>query len=869
MAEEAHEGEVEAYEQDWYRSLKALAEHQERIEQAGPQDQERAAGDPGDLLTMEGGHAPSEPGASPFSQQSPEGRRRALEEAAERGLTDELLPSVRDLLLDPDPEIRTLCLRALATRPSDVDHDTVSRALLDPEDRVRAAAVYLAAAMSAPKLTELVPLLSITSPPESRRAAFTVLPTLIRRPAGLGPEGSELLYSTVADLDPLAEASDPAGLAEIARAIGLDRLVELASDAGVPAHRRIGAAHLLLAEGSSVALQAVAGLTADEDERIRAAGTRAGERASAPPAAPRVPHLVVPPAGEDAAAATDPTRPLTTPAAPPGAPSTSATGHTQAPGVPVEPGTSGVERAAGSEMIAALARTLHDPDDGVRNRARRTLVELNRDSVLAWARDALTAGGPEDAVLASWVAERVLLAELAPELLHRGSDPTVEDRGPFVDALSSFSLGAETLHNLLEGAEASRRATAIRLLWHAASRAVLPALRPHLVDADDAVRAVALEILGESADPGTIEAAERAFGADPSASVRIAALGVIAGADGHRRLASLEQALRDPDPDVRLAALRTLPRDLGEDADALLLQALADPEKRAATVTALMECVPERVEQLALARIRSLDPEERLLAVDVVGRLGTDSGTRAALETLQDPSVDVRKAAAHALAALRDPATVNALGAALRDPESSIRIEAVRALGVIDHEGVLSFLVSALSDPDPAIRRTASEVMTTWSSPAVARRLAGVLANPDLRQQAEDLLTRMGPSATELLVDVALHGDTGVRAVAGQLLSNISGLERFLERLSSVHPDQRLRALEALGVIGGPDAVTGMTRAVSDPDPRVRQRAIELLGSLGDPGAIEAVERAVHGDPVPEVAAAAVEALRRLRGEVA
>jgi HEAT repeat protein len=1037
MPEEQGPDEVEAYEQDWYRSLRALAEHNERMGLTPIDDAER---DQGALLTIDG---QAGPGGTAFSQLDAEARKEVLVEAARSGLADELLASVRDALLDPDPEIRRLSLDALATRPADVDRQTVSRSLRDPDDEVRAAAVRLAAAGSTPNIVELVPLTSAGAGTRTRDATLAVLPGLIRRPAGLGPEAAAALFAIAAGLEPAEPRADHQAFGEIARAMGLERLVEIATDPAGEPDRRLGAANLLLVEGTTDRLAALTRLTIDEDERLRAVGLLAVERASqepnqpegivpaaersagpaaaptgeasatggpaapweegseasgplreslAPSADPRSDATTEPPtrAGEPSPAvepsalaqhlepgSTEPRRapggpsggsPGTTDAAPheplspqavpgpeaglprgepagsgaelpspsvapetepapsseppteagtlataaddppPGTPTGSAPAAQTGPDphVAVPPGpepaspqtppppaahvdpprsaamptagqptavpgpqAGGVEHEAGSEMVAALARALHDPDDGVRNRARRTLAELDRGGVLAWARGALASGDPDEAVLAAWVAERVALAELAADLLHHAADPVARDRGPFVDALASFSMSQEHLRELLETSDPSRRASVARVLWDAASRAILPALRPHLTDADEDVRAVTLEILGESADPGAIEAAERAFASDPSSAVRTASIRVIAGADGHRRRAALEQAIRDPDPDVRYAALETLPKGLGEEADELVLRALADPEQRARTIEALRVSNPERLEQLALSRARALDPAERELAVGVLARLGTEQGTGAAMQALNDPSVEVRRAAAAALAGLRDPGSVKALGAALRDPEPAIRIEAVRALGLIDHESVLHHLVASLGDPDPSVRRVASEVLTTWHSPAVARRLAEVLANPQLRDQAADLLSRMGGAATELLVDVALYGDEGVRSIAGQLLDRIVGEERFLERLSSIDPEQRLRAIEALGVIGGPAAVAGVIRSTADPEPTVRLRAVELLGTSGDARAIEPVERCAVGDPVPEVATAAQAALRRLRGEAA
>jgi hypothetical protein len=224
----------------------------------------------------------------------------------------------------------------------------------------------------------------------------------------------------------------------------------------------------------------------------------------------------------------------------------------------------------------------------------------------------------------------------------------------------------------------------------------------------------------------------------------------------------------------------------------------------------------------------------------------------------------VRALAATALGSMGETEKSRYLRPLLRDPDPGVRSGAVKALGVIDNEGVLGFLVSALQDPEPAVQGVASEVLTQWSSPAVAKRLAGVLAAPGLRAAATELLVKIGPSSVELLIDVLLHGAPEVGPVVGDLLRNIVGLGELVGRLGSMEADARLRAVEAIGAIGGPEAVDALVEVLSDPDERIRVRSTQLLAKLGDPRAAEAIARTVLQDSVPEVAAAAEVAVARL-----
>ncbi|HWO71832.1 MAG TPA: HEAT repeat domain-containing protein [Actinomycetota bacterium] len=491
---------------------------------------------------------------------------------------------------------------------------------------------------------------------------------------------------------------------------------------------------------------------------------------------------------------------------------------------------------------------------------------------------------------------------MARDLIERAIGLPLEARQPLLRALQALaSTRSGELEGVLGRIAPERRPDAVRLLWEAAGPSAMPLLRSALVDPTPAVRIAVLEVLRGTGEPAAVEAATAALAADSAPAVREAAVRLLADAPPARRIECLDRALLDPDPAVRATAVELLPAGAGREAAGPLLRALSDPDqdvRRAAArhvaalpeedlplvwsallsaspelreqVVAVMErSAPDRLARLAIERVAAPEPEQRLLAVELLGRAGagTPEAVGAAIQALQDVRSEVRRAAAAALASLRSPEAVPALGRSLGDPDPEVRAGAVRALGVIDDEAVLGFLVTALKDPDPEVRRTASEVLTEWSSPAVAKRLAEVLEHPELRGQARELLVKMGPSAVELLVDVLLQASPAVRPEIGRLLERIAGRERFVERLSSIDPDQRLRALQALAAIGGADLVPALLRALADPDERVRILAADLLAEAGDASAVEPLRRTSLSDPVPEVVRAAERALARLRPE--
>ena len=781
-----------------------------------------------------------------LAARDPDERRRALRELTERGPAEGELEQVVGLLLDPDQEVRRLALEVLSNRADRVDDATIKQALMDPADGVRAAAVRLASERGSRDLVLLAPLVAARRWPLTQAAALELLPELLASTSNLGETELDLLLTSIGEMDSPPTPAEGTSIARLSRAIGISRLVGSLS---LPDVRRLGAVRILVeGEEAPEILRALATLVSDPLDEIREVAEVAAD------AIARTDESAVAGsefAGDDALA-------------------------------PVE-----------AERIASLARSLHDADEAVRYLARSSLGGVERGRVLAWAREAVRTGDVETASAAAETVGALRLYEIGLEILNRAMELPLEARDPFLKALARMRL--DELIGLLGQVDESRKPEAIRVLWSASGPTVMPYLRGHLDDSSVPVRMAVLEVMGESGDPSYVDIARFVLETDQSAPLRAAAVHVIARANIDTS-AAMTRAMADLDPVVRAAALDELAPGLGREADPFLLQGLSDGEesvRRAAmnqlatkedsdhefVWSALRQCRPEErtelgsvfshsndaaLTELALKHHASPDQEERVLALELAGWSGSQACLEASIQSLQDPVPAVRAAAASALGRLRDTSAVQALGNAIGDSFPEVRVEAVRALGVIDDEAVLGFLVAALQDNDAGVRTVASEVLTQWSSPAVAKRLAGVLAVPNLRDAATDLLRKIGPSSQELLIDVLLHGTPEVVPIVGGLLRDLVGVARLADRLTSTEADARLRAVEAIGAIGGPEAVDALIGVLSDPDERIRLRATQFLATLGDPRGADAIVAAVLNDPVPEVVAAAEGALYRL-----
>ena len=97
-----------------------------------------------------------------------------------------------------------------------------------------------------------------------------------------------------------------------------------------------------------------------------------------------------------------------------------------------------------------------------------------------------------------------------------------------------------------------------------------------------------------------------------------------------------------------------------------------------------------------------------------------------------------------------------------------------------------------------------------------------------------------------------------VKALAAAGAASIPELTALLTNRA---PDVRAAAIEALGTLGGPQAVSALQGVRNDPDPYVRLRAAVALAQAGDPDALSSVTTALN-HPVADIRLTAAEAFR-------
>jgi len=244
-------------------------------------------------------------------------------------------------------------------------------------------------------------------------------------------------------------------------------------------------------------------------------------------------------------------------------------------------------------------------------------------------------------------------------------------------------------------------------------------------------------------------------------------------------------------------------------------------------------------------------------ARDAIDALGAAGGAGAdALRQYIRRSPDSERLEAAAILALAPHATRDDLPwlkDRLRSPSKFLRAASSTALGKAGHPGALSDLAEAVKDPEPLVRATAAKALGQIGTPWGIQQLLAMLDDPS------PLVTSM--AAWGLGKANCRDAVAALRRVARRPSSDESLRARFGE----VYGRPNLAAIEALGRIGGDDAVAALRESLESNSWPVRAMAAQAIGATRTPSpeAAQVLEKHLD-DPVNLVRAEVFLALKAL-----
>ena len=475
--------------------------------------------------------------------------------------------------------------------------------------------------------------------------------------------------------------------------------------------------------------------------------------------------------------------------------------------------------AIGARDAAALlaSRACDDAEPLVRLSALRSLSRLEASLSVEQLGDALAHPLLRSSalLLLGWSDDRG-----AEETLLKGlASPSRSAREAAMEALVKRASLASPGEEELLGA---------RLRAGVADAPFLPDALRRLTDAPLTTRLVLVQFLGWLRRPECVIPLLEAARDEALAEVVLGAL-TGAGPEMEERIEGAWPTLSDA---TRLRAFALLGRTHGEIGDALLRRALGspDPAQRAVAANSLAArgttaALPALVTALRAATAEADEtgdegggPGELEHAIRTLLE-GADAALGDRVAALLEAQLDgapegFRLATARLLACIGRAEHQQRVELLLSDPSASVRRAAIEALAKVAPQQ-LELLRCALADESPQVRIGAAAALAASGDPGAVADLAGLL---------DDSEARVVVAALRALA-------TWARAVGSE---EAHGRALLLLSVGLAHGGSSgLAALDALGVIGGDDAVELAKDALGSSDPEIAESAIACVGAHG------------------------------------
>lgn len=268
----------------------------------------------------------------------------------------------------------------------------------------------------------------------------------------------------------------------------------------------------------------------------------------------------------------------------------------------------------------------------------------------------------------------------------------------------------------------------------------------------------------------------------------------------HDAVAPLLTVVQDPEAKVRLAAVKALGTLGDPSAITMLLTALTDQEEkvREEAIVALVNVYAEKNDTFVVTRV----------AKKVGNTLNPFSDPVGNDPTVIEPYVKV------------SPSVIDGMAGRLVDPKDQVRLDAARALGVLRAQPAISQMLSAMQTGTPNLQIALLRSFYKIKDVSVASKLIPFLDASDKGVRNEAILT-IG------------------------LLKCQEALPKLTEIYEQSTNDQlRLKALQALALIGDPASQEIFKNNLTDPDAIRRQYGAEGLARIANATLVEETSRA-------------------------
>ena len=461
--------------------------------------------------------------------------------------------------------------------------------------------------------------------------------------------------------------------------------------------------------------------------------------------------------------------------------------------------------------VQPLLPSAADADDDIRTHAAESLALLADPAAIEPLAAAMGKGS--DHAKQRAVNAYLLLAE---GLAAKGQkDAALKIYGSLLGSKSHVKCGAligigkagsakdvDTLVAALITPIAAERGAATEALIALPDKAAGPAIAAKAGDADPAVKAILIGVLGKRGDLAVVDTV-LAAAKDKDEAVRVAAYEALGNLKAEKAAAALIAALKAEKDATRDKAEWALGQVPGKEATQAIVAALAGADKEAKCV--LLRSLGYRKDADALPTLLAAakDPDEdvRVAALMAVGQLNQVKALPAILEALNTAQGKVLEAAAYALRRTHGEEANAAIVAAARTAPPAALAPILQILSRRDDPAVKGLLLASAKHADPGVRAAALEGLVNVKDPA-----------------AVPLIIEAGTKGEGAVRDAAVRASLAYAAeiVKADKAAAAALFGLALDRKIVPEPDDQKVALRALGEVGGPEVIDALAHGFRD-----------------------------------------------------
>lgn len=289
---------------------------------------------------------------------------------------------------------------------------------------------------------------------------------------------------------------------------------------------------------------------------------------------------------------------------------------------------------------------------------------------------------------------------------------------------------------------------------------------------------------------------------------------------------------------------------LGKDASEYLIEQLKTDDRnvKGAIIVALGKICDNRTVESLINLLPELEDDEELIVL-VLGSLAK-IGNRAAFEPLLQlighPNLSVRRAAISALNSIGHPKMEMKISNLINDTNPNIRESAVRIAGYFGYQKCKHQVIRCCSDEEEAVRAAALENLPFFEEERILYVLKDAIKQDTVKCRiaaVKALAFVDDKNVFNVLLDCLEEKETWVKINAIRSLvfhRYHEAIEKFIELAEKENSiPVKIAALEAIGEIGGAQAVSVLSKYTDNENDDISFLAIKFLGKVNHPNAIQ------------------------------